>query len=444
MAVYSRAELFPDSLMQQIRQRFFYVDSDPDSSDRAFFDAASGSVRLKAMVEALAYEASIPDQMGRANTISTHVNQVVARGFEDVRKFLGVQSGTIMPAMSSTHAIYRVVNAVLATAPKGNVVTTELEHPSVYDSTRQFASRYGHQWRAARLDPDTGFVDPEAVLALVDGETRFVGLIHGSNMTGTCLDLRALVQEAKRLNPETLVLADGVQYAPHAPVDVAELGVDAYVFGPYKVFCVKGIGFAYLSERIASLNHWALAGKARDDWILGSADNATYAAWSAVVDYLVWLGGHFCASTDRRTRIVAGLNASDAHCRALLQRCLHGTPDRRGLMAMRHITVHAMTEDLSSRFCLILFNLAGMDSCQAVALYRQAGLRLHNRTRDAYSRHTLEALGLNEGIRLSASHANSPAEIDAFLTATEALGRLRAEDIAGIPAGPGKSGLGEG
>jgi selenocysteine lyase/cysteine desulfurase len=282
------------------------------------------------------------------------------------------------------------------------------------------------------------------VLRLVDEKTRLVGLIHGSNITGTCMDLQALVAAVKRRNPSTLILADGVQYAPHAPVDVEELGVDAYVFGPYKVFCVKGIGFAYLSDRVASLNHWALTGKASDDWILGSADNATYAAWSAVVDYLVWLGGHFTASTQRRARIVAGLNASDAHCRALLSRCLHGAQTRPGLMAMQHVTVHAMAEDLSRRFCLILFNLTGMDSFQAVELYRRAGIRLHNRTRDAYSTHTLEALGLNEGIRLSASHVNSPTEIDAFLDATEALGRLQAHEIAKIPSGPDTSGLGEG
>jgi selenocysteine lyase/cysteine desulfurase len=187
-----------------------------------------------------------------------------------------------------------------------------------------------------------------------------------------------------------------------------------------------------------------LTGKASDDWILGSADNATYAAWSAVVDYLVWLGGHFTASTQRRARIAAGLNASDAHCRALLHRCLHGAQGRPGLMAMQHVTVHAMTDDLSRRFCLILFSLAATDSYQAVELYGQAGIRLHNRTRDAYSKHTLEALGLDEGIRLSASHVNSPAEIDAFLEATEALGRLQSRDIARIPPGPDKRGLGEG
>ena len=147
---------------------------------------------------------------------------------------------------------------------------------------------------------------------------------------------------------------------------------------------------------MASLPRWAHAGKGSDDWNLGSIDHAMYAAWSAVVDYLVWLGG---------------------------------------LLAREHVTVHAMTEDLSQRYCLFLFDLAGMDSYQGVELYNRAGLRIHNRVRNAYSRHTLEAMDIEAGFRLSANHANSPAEVDVFLAATEEISRMPPEEVAKVTAG---------
>ena len=444
MGAPNQGTFFPDDLLKEIRSRFHHVEADPYGGPRVFFESASGAFRLKAMVEAVARENTLLDQLGRANEASRHANELVVQGLEDVKDFMGAKSGTIMPATSSTHAIFRASHACLAAAPAGNVVTTDLEHPSVYDSTAMFAKQYGHEWRLAHLNPVTGFVDPEAVLELVDGETRLVGLIHGSNMTGACLDIKGITAGVRRINPDACVLVDGVQYAPHAPVDVEDLDVDAYAFGPYKAFCVKGVGFAYLSERMAGLPHWALAGKAADDWNLGSIDHAMYAAWSAVVDYLVWLGGHYTNSADRRACIVAGQTASDEHMRALLHRCLHGSPVGRGLMAMDKVTVHAMTEDLSDRYCLFLFSIDGMDSNQGVELYNRARIRLHSRTPDPYSRHNLEALGLAEGIRLSANHANSPAEVDAFLAATEAIRAMPADEVARVTAGARGPGVGEG
>jgi selenocysteine lyase/cysteine desulfurase len=435
---------FPAELLNEIRSKFHHVESDPYSGPRIFFESASGSFRLKSMVEAVARENVFLDQLGRANPGSRHANELVVQGVQDVRDFLGAQSGTIMPATSSTHAVFRAVHAGLAAAPQGNVVTTDLEHPSIYDSTSVFARQYGHAWRSAPLNSETGFVEPQAILELVDERTRLVGLIHGSNMTGACLDIKGITAGVRRINADVMVVVDGVQYAPHAPVDVEDLDVDAYVFGPYKAFCVKGVGFAYLSERMAGLPHWALAGKGPDDWNLGSIDHAMYAAWSAVVDYLVWLGSHFTNSADRRQCIVAGQSASDDHMRALLHRCLYGSAKQRGLLAMDHVTVHAMTEDLSQRYCLFMFDLAGMDSYQGVELYNRAGLRLHNRVRDAYSRHTLEAMGLEAGIRLSANHANSPAEVDAFLAATEEIGRMAPDEVAKVTAGDRGPGVGEG
>ena len=436
--------LFSEDLQQEIRSRFLYMESDPFSGERVWLESASGSLRLKSMVAALAEQTAFADQLGRANPGSKRAGEIVAKGIEDVRLFLGADSGVIMPAMSSTHATFRAVNAIMAAAAGTNVVTTDLEHPSVYDSTRQFAEIYGKEWRVASLDPQKGAVSPEAILEKVDSNTCLIAMIHGSNITGTVLDVRTIAEEARKINPDVCVLLDGVQYAPHAPVDVESLGADAYIFGPYKAFCVKGVGFAYLSDRMAPLAHWALRGKTKTDWMLGSPEDPTYAAWSAVVEYLCWLGGHFTDSTDRRTQIVKGLEASEHHLQALLRRALHGTGKAKGLMDLSHVTLHGMTDDVSNRLCLVLFGLAGMDSYQAVELYNRARIRMHNRTRDAYSMHTLDALGISEGVRLSACHYNTPQEIDRFLEVTAELGEMSAEEIAAIPGKPQTTGHGEG
>ncbi len=442
----NQERLFPPGLMREIRDRFWYVDEDPVTGPRVWLESASGSLRLKSVVETLAETTRFPDQLGRANASSRRAGELVAKGLEDVRLFLGARRGVIAPAMSSTHAVFRVVNAILGAAPApGNVVTTDLEHPCVYDSTHRFAVAYGHQWRVAHVDPKSGFVPVDAVLEKIDKDTLLVGLIHGSNITGAVMDVGRVVSEARRINPGVLVLVDGVQYAPHAPVDVERLDVDAYIFGPYKAFGVKGIGFAYLSERAARLEHWRLAGNPLSSWSLGSAEDPSYAAWSSVVDYLDWLGSHFTTSFDRRTRIVAAMQASDAHLRALLRRLLEGSDELPGLLRMEHVRVHAAgSGDTRDRLCLALMNLAGISSSQAVAFYDQRRIRVHNRTSDAYSKHCLDALGVAEGVRPSACHYNSTEDIDAFLAATAEAGKLSAGEVAELARAVGAKGPGEG
>lgn len=444
MTVAKEMKLFPDQLMQEIRDRFWFVDSDPITGDRVWLESASGSLRLKAVVDAMQDQTRFPDQLGRANEGSRRAGECVTRGIEDVKTFLGARSGVIAPAMSSTHAVFRAVNAILSSSPGSNVVTTDLEHPCVFDSTQRFCELYGKEWRVAHLDPASGTVEADAILDKIDSNTALVGMIHGANITGAVLDVERVAKEARSINPDIYVLADGVQYAPHAPVDVEKLGVDAYVFGPYKAFCVKGIGFAYLSDRAAGLEHWRLNGNPVTSWGIGSAEDPTYLAWSAVVDYLCWIGSHFIRSEERRQQLVAGMEASDAHLRALLHRMLHGSETQRGLAAMEHVSLHGIGRSTDHRLCLALMNLDGMDSHQAVAFYNDARVRVHNRTRDAYSRHTLDALGVNEGVRPSACHYNSPADIDRFLEVTESAASLSAARKRELAEAMGTRGPGEG
>ncbi len=420
-------KLFDDELLHEIRSRFHYVESDPIDGERIFLDSASGSLRLKTVTEAIAERSSWPDQLGRNSGGSRRVGEAMERGIDDVRLFLGARSGTIAPALSSTHAVFRVVNAALRGRPGGNVITTNIEHPCMSSAVHQLGAMYGQEVRVAPVDRTNGAVPVEAVLDRVDAETRLIGIVHGSNITGAVHDVKTIAREARTINDDVVVVTDGVQYAPHAPVDVEALGVDAYVFGPYKVFCVKGIGFAWLSDRIASLEHWSLAGKPADDWMLGCPAEATYAAWSAVVDYLCWLGGHFTDSTDRRARITAAMHASDAHLAALL----HQLAD--GLCKTQLI---GMDEDITHRVCLALFNVDGVNVYQGVEHFRRCGVRIHRRVSDVFSMAALKGLGVTEGMRASACHYNTPQDIDAFVQAVAALTQLSDDQINDLPSAP--------
>ena len=85
---------------------------------------------------------------------------------------------------------------------------------------------------------------------------------------------------------------------------------------------------------------------------------------------------------------------------------------------MKHVTVYGMGEDLSSRACLVGFNLEGIESARGCELYRERQLRLHAPGQDPFFAAMLKQLGITSFIRLSACHYNTPEEMEAFLGAT--------------------------
>lgn len=410
--------LFSPALMEQIRSQFVYVDWDPYSGHRVYFDAASGSCRPYRVIEAMARETCLPDQQGRANPGSRHAVEVTAKGIEDLMLFFGAKRGQIIPGWSSSHCIYRITNAVLASVPGTNVVTTGLDHASVRSALTQFAAVYGKEERVAPPKPETASVELDRILNLIDKDTCFLAVTHTSNVTGEVYDVKRIVKEARKIKPDLYVMVDGVQYSPSGVIDVEEIGADAYVIAPYKNFGVKGCGFAHASERLARLPHWKYVFKPETCWDLGGVEHQSYAAWSAVVDYLCWLGSHFTSATDRRALIVAAMTAVRTHLEALLAMLLDGTPEVPGLRGMKHVKMLGIGSDLSRQSLLVGFNLEGIPAHVGCDLYRGQGLRLHAAGHDPFFAQMLQQVGISSFIRLSGSHYNTPQEIEQFLMAT--------------------------
>ncbi len=423
--------LFSPALMQEIRNQFIYVDWDPYSGRRIFFDAASGSCRPTRVIEAMGMETCLPDQQGRANPGSQHAMDVTAKGIEDLMIFFGARSGQIIPGWSSSHVIFRITDAVVSTIPGTNVITTGLDHASVQSALALFAAKYHKELRVAAPDPDTASVKTDAILNHVDEHTCFLVLTHTSNVTGEVYDVKTIIREARAIKPDLFVMVDGVQYSPSDVIDVEDVGADAYVIAPYKNYGVKGCGYAHASERLAALPHWKYSLKPAACWDLGGVEHQSYAAWSAVVDYLCWLGGRFTSASDRRSLVVAAMKAIKAHQVGLLSLLLHGTGDVAGLREMDHVTVYGVGDPLWKQSLLVGFNLAGIESTEGCALYKSAQIRVHAPGHDPYFAAMLRQIGIDSCIRLSGSHYNSPQEIEAFLRATASFATERDAPLDG-------------
>src|SRR5262249_32943751 len=120
-------------------------------------------------------------------------------------------------------------------APGDEVIVTELDHHGNVDPWRHAAADRGLAVRTVRVQPETGELDWDDLVAhLSSPRAKLLAIGAASNAIGTVSD----VKRAGRLAHEAgaLVFVDAVHYAQHALVDVRDLDCDFLACSVYKFY----------------------------------------------------------------------------------------------------------------------------------------------------------------------------------------------------------------
>lgn len=415
-------QAFPAELSREIKNRFHHVDTDFMGRTRLYFENAGGSLRLKAVLDAMAKVDAIPDSAERIHEAASWLKQVQTRGIDDVRLLLNAKAGTVHASLTASGAMFEMVRAAAENVEGDNIVTTVLEHPSSYDAATMYAQRLGKELRVAPSDPVTGGVEVDAILKLVDARTCVLVLIYASNISGAKLDLEQVVRRAREIRPDLYVIVDAVQHAPHGVIDLQKTPVDGINIAPYKFFGCRGSGFSWISDRLGVLPHHKLSGKPAAHWDLGSTAPWQFAAMTEIVSYVCWIGGQSGASGDRRALFVAGMECIGLHERALLARLLDGSERVPGLRRIPGVTVLLDHHDLSRRDLILALSLQGLEHTQAVREYEKRGVIVYERVASSiYSRRMIESFGLDGAVRASPLHCHTFDDVDRFLEVTREI-----------------------
>jgi cysteine desulfurase len=180
----------------------------------------------------------------------TEAAKLIRRSREVCAAALSVQPEEILFTSGATESNNLAIKgAALQYQTRGrHLVTTELEHPSVYESCLQL-QRMG--WEITFVAPDsTGIVDPMRVAAAVRRDTVLVSVMHVNNEIGTIQPLMEIGRMIKSVNPRTLFHVDGVQGYGKLAVDLKEWQVDLYSLSPHKIRGPRGTGLLYVKEGI--------------------------------------------------------------------------------------------------------------------------------------------------------------------------------------------------
>ncbi|MBE6969037.1 MAG: aminotransferase class V-fold PLP-dependent enzyme [Ruminococcaceae bacterium] len=427
MKITKEKVFFDPALQAEIKDRFYYVNEDYLGRKRQFFENSGGSLRLKAAVAEKARLEMIPDCPERIHDTSMMLKKVKADGIKDIMEVIfgaNPGEGALVTELTASQVIFQITRTILENAPGTNVVVSSIEHPSAFDSAQLYCERTGKELRVAMANPKTGGVDLEEILRHVDKDTALVSIMSASNISGYIFDMEAIVKAVREINPDVYIISDAVQHMPHGVLDVAKCQLDGCNFAPYKAFGIRGCGYGYVSDRVAKMIHHKLLAKPEKEWELGTFPHPNYAAITAVVDYVCWLGSKFTDATDRRALYVAGMEHIHLQEHSLLIHMMEGTEEIPGLRHIPGVTVYVDSEDDVDRDLISAIGIEGLDYTQAVAEYYKRGITVFERVNTSlYSKRIVESIGLTGAIRVSPLHCHDTNDIDDFLKVTAEIAK---------------------
>ena len=290
----------------------------------AHFDGPGGSQTpapvARAVADALC--AGLANR-GSVTAAERRADDIVVAARQAVADLLGCDPRGVVFGRSMTQITYDVARALAKQWGTGDeVVVTRLDHDANVRPWVQAAERAGATVRWAEFDPDSAELPVGAVAGQLGERTRLVAVTGASNLVGTRPDLAGIATAVHDVG--ALLFVDGVHLTPHAPVDVAALGADFFTCSPYKFFGPHhGVLVAepQLLQTLDSDKLLPSTDVAPERLELGTLPYELLAGTTAAVDFIADL---VPGDGDRRTRVLAGMAAADAHEGRLFARLLAG------------------------------------------------------------------------------------------------------------------------
>ena len=329
------------------------------------------------------------------------------------------QDGDVIQDLSASRLLFSLADAAARVCRGSYIVTTELDHPASIDGAARCAEKYNKKLVVVPVDQKIHSVTAESVLDVISQDTGVLMLTCTSNTTGAILPYEKIVREARKLHPDLFIILDGVQRAPHGPVNLSTCPADALVIAPYKMFSSRGSGLAWISERMNLIGKDCLIGHSGSSWELGSIDPISFGLMSAVGEYLSELGTHVNASAvSQRERIRLGQKFIEQREQELHTFMLEGTEDLPGLRHIPGVQLHFDQNDLRCKDWIVSITSDRIASEQWHKRFLSQNIVLSlRRGTSIFCGTLLKSYGTGDVLRISPMHYHQETDIRRFLQA---------------------------
>ena len=357
----------------------------------AFFDGPAGTQVPDEVIDAIAgYLRDSNANVGGQFETSRRTGELVESAHETAGRFLGCSADEAIFGPSMTNLNFMLTRTVGRELREGDeIVTTRLDHDANVAPWLELAHDLGLVVRFADYD----LSDVEQQLS---DRTRIVAFPWASNALGSLVDAARICELAHEAG--ALAWVDAVHYAPHGPIDVAEIGADVLLCSPYK-FYGPHLGLAFARREL--LDRWRpYKVRPAPGYETGTAQHELLAGFVAAVAYLESVG----------------LEAIVAHERELGERFLAGLPEGVTLYGPR---------TMDGRVPTFAVTLDGLTPTNVAARLGEHGIFVWDG--NYYALEVMKRLGLKDGaVRIGIVHYNTAEEVDRLLDELRKLVEARA------------------
>lgn len=195
---------------------------------------------MKVSEQFFANPSSIHELGGTVAELQTEARMQIAR-------ILQVKAEEIIFTSGGTEGNNLAIKGIaLQHKERGNhIITTETEHPSVYNTCQSLESL---GFNVTYLPVDKyGVVNVKDVERALTDKTILVSIMHVNNEIGS---LQPIEQVASLLSnyPKVFFHVDAVQALGKVPLDLTHSGIDLCTFSGHKINSVKGTGILYVKQ----------------------------------------------------------------------------------------------------------------------------------------------------------------------------------------------------
>ena len=237
--------------INSIKSQFPIFSNKVNGKQLVYLDSSNSSQKPITVLKALDYFYKNEfSNIGRSiHSLAVNATNKFEQTRMSVKNFINAESkDEIIFTKNATESI----NLVATTFGQQNIkkgdeiLITELEHHSNYVPWHYLRETKGAIIKFVPINND-GDIIIDKLKELITSKTKIISVTHISNVTGTIVPIKEIVEIAHKKNIPVLV--DGCQSAPHISIDVKDLDCDFYAISCHKVYGPTGVGILYAKKK---------------------------------------------------------------------------------------------------------------------------------------------------------------------------------------------------
>ena len=237
--------------LKNIKSEFPIFKKKINGKPLVYLDSANSSQKPKTVIDRISefYETEYSNVGRSVHSLAVKATNRFENARDKVKEYLNAKHREeIIFTKGATEAINLIASSYGEKFIKegDEILITELEHHSNYVPWHFLRQKKGAKIKFAPIN-NKGEVKIDEISKLVNPKTKIIAITHISNVTGTILPIKKIVDLAKE--KKIPVLVDGTQGAPHLKIDMQELGCDFYAISCHKMYGPNGLGILYAKKK---------------------------------------------------------------------------------------------------------------------------------------------------------------------------------------------------